>query len=131
MSKNMDVKDEKFREDLIVDRYLSIVTQIKELTILKTLLRQQIIRSMKENNQTSFDGDKGIASLSSRTKVAYNNEILTNILSSKGIPIDRFVKHTPDMDKVEQLVATGEVSVADISHAASIKEIDTLLIKER
>ena len=131
MSKNMDVKDESFREDLIVDRYLEIVSKIKELTTLKGLLREQIIKSMKTKGQLSFDGDKGIASLSSRIKITYNDEILTNILSSKGISIDRFVKNTPDMDKVEQLVASGTVSVEELSHAASIKEIDTLLIKER
>ena len=109
--------------------YFEIVEEIKYLEGKKKALREKIISQMKSEGKAKDEHDGVEARLSRRQKVKYDLEGIEHALLHIGLPAERFCKMTPDLEKIEALIGSGEIDPQVIAEHASVDESYSLMVK--
>lgn len=115
----------------LVAQYHTITQRIKELEAQKNDLKAQIDLSLSAMGESNYADSKFSAVMSEHQRVKYNEEGLMLALEEMGISPHRYTKSQVDLKKLEELVATGEVSATEVSRYATVTPVKTLRVNKK
>jgi len=111
--------------------YVALCAKIKDLEAEKKMLKNMIVRTMNDNNEQKITTEEFILSKSDRVKVTYDEKGLQGYLFDKGLDIQLFTSVKLDKEKVEYLVANGDLTPEELMRFAKVTEYVTLTAKEQ
>jgi len=110
------------------DEYARLSNMIKALTKQKDELKERIVEEMRQQNSATVSGSQCSIRLSPRSKMAVDDQGLSEFLTEQGIAPDRFLSNKVCHTKLQQIIASGEINAEQLFKYITVEPYDVLLV---